>query len=1143
MTNPSQNTSQTHTAVSVVQFENPGSRITHIAFNGNNYDEWSRAFRLALLAKDKMGYIDGSITKPAETADEFKTWRSTNALVTAWIYNSIETELAKSISYRPEAKLIWDTIKQRFSQDSEARIYRLKAEIIACRQAPNESLMTYYGRLTSLWDELLEHDALPSCSCKSCPCDWVSIFYSRREKERVRDFLMGLDDRFDTARSQIIGITPLPNLNLVYNRLLQEEGVRSLSKHTPETRPEPMAFAAKVHHGSKSGKGGSRDFVSDRSNNSAPNQSNNPNRPYCIVCQKHGHYLRTCYSVTGNFPDWWGDRPRDRVYIDPNATDLSQAVFVPDPRRNKTDRSKPHVTGSNGARANMASASGAASVPSGNTPSSSLNNFDRIDFNKLDARELEEISQMWKNRKTENSDRLSGNFSTLSWIIDTGASHHMSGCLSHFTNIHSIKPLSVGLPNGDLAIANQSGDIYLSPRLILRNVLYAENLQCNLISVSSLLLDTSLTIQFSQQLCLIQDRTSRMVIGAGEQNEGLYYLKNVRNDKVHVYTIGNFDTLELWHRRLGHPSSNISRFLPFLNKTNSSNSSFHSKHCDICIRAKQTRAPFPLSSNKAAGIFDLLHCDLWGLYSENASCGSSFLAAVTNNHEPTSFKEAMQVPQWREAMKNEIDALERNNTWTLETLPSHKKAIGSKWVYKIKYHADGSVERYKARLVIMGNRQIEGVDFQETFAPTIKMVTVRTLLAIAAAKNWHIDQMDVHNAFLHGDLQEEVYMKPPPGFHSPSDGRVFRLRKSLYGLRQAPRCWYAKLASALKQYGFTQCPYDHSLFSILKPGAEIHVLVYVDDLVICGNNLTSIQQFKNYLSTCFHMKDLGPLKYFLGLEIARNSSGLSISQRKYTLDILTETGLLGTKPVSVPMEPNHNLGDSETPILHDPQPYRRLVGRLVYLTITRPELTYLVHILAQFMNKPRTAHWQAALHVVRYLKNNPGQGLLLHSNANLLLHAYCDSDYAACPSSRRSLSAYIIFLGHAPISWKTKKQSTVSKSSAEAEYRAMAHTVCELKWLKGLINFLGIPHQPPIALSCDNQSALHIARNPVFHERTKHIEVDCHFIRDEILNGLIKPSYVPTKVQLADIFTKALGRTAFEDLLSKLGVVNLHAPT
>ncbi|XP_074302859.1 uncharacterized protein LOC141636734 [Silene latifolia] len=216
-------------AYSLVHVENPGANITQTHFNGSNYDEWSRGFYLGLLAKGKLGYIDGTVSKPAATSNYFESWRSTNALVTAWIFNSIETTPRKTISLRPEAKQVWLDIKNRFCQNNDARLYQLQAELIACRQAPTESLMAYYGRLTKLWDDILEIDALPSCSCTSCPCDWVCIIDARCDKKRVRDFLIGLDDRFDNARSQILGTNPLPGLDFVYNRLLQEEGVRSLT--------------------------------------------------------------------------------------------------------------------------------------------------------------------------------------------------------------------------------------------------------------------------------------------------------------------------------------------------------------------------------------------------------------------------------------------------------------------------------------------------------------------------------------------------------------------------------------------------------------------------------------------------------------------------------------------------------------------------------------------------------------------------------------------------------------------------------------------------------------------------------------------------------------------------------------------------
>ena len=219
------------------------------------------------------------------------------------------------------------------------------------------------------------------------------------------------------------------------------------------------------------------------------------------------------------------------------------------------------------------------------------------------------------------------------------------------------------------------------------------------------------------------------------------------------------------------------------------------------------------------------------------------------------------------------------------------------------------------------------------------------------------------------------------------------------------------------------------------------------------------------------------------------------------------------------------------------------MGRLIYLSVTRPDLAYSVHILSQFMQAPRIDHWDAALRVVCYLKGTPGQGILLRADSDLTLQGWCDSDWAACPITRRSLTGWLVFLGQSPVSWKTKKQHTVSRSSAEAEYRSMAAITCELKWLKALLLSLGVHHPKAVKVLCDSHSALHIAKNPIFHERTKHIEIDCHFVRDAINEGLISPSYVSTDSQLADIFTKALGKPQFDFLLSKLGISDPHAPT
>lgn len=247
----------------------------------------------------------------------------------------------------------------------------------------------------------------------------------------------------------------------------------------------------------------------------------------------------------------------------------------------------------------------------------------------------------------------------------------------------------------------------------------------------------------------------------------------------------------------------------------------------------------------------------------------AYLASITSRDDPCHFSHAVQDPRWREAMAQEISALEANNTWELRPLPSGKKALGCKWVCKTKYNADGSVEHFKARLVTLGNHQVKGEDYHETFAPVAKMVTVRTSLTLAAAKGWHLHQMDVHNAFLHGDLHEDIYMKPPPGFHTTQSNVVCKLKKSFYGLRQAPHQWFFKLASALHEYGFQQSPLDHSLFTFSRGNIFLALLIYVDDLVLTGNDPERCVAFKDYLHRCFKLKDLGPLKYFLGIEVAR----------------------------------------------------------------------------------------------------------------------------------------------------------------------------------------------------------------------------------------------------------------------------------
>jgi len=325
----------------------------------------------------------------------------------------------------------------------------------------------------------------------------------------------------------------------------------------------------------------------------------------------------------------------------------------------------------------------------------------------------------------------------------------------------------------------------------------------------------------------------------------------------------------------------------------------------------------------------------------------AFTSSVSSVFEPTTYKEASSIPHWQHAMTNEIIALEQNRTWDLVLLPQNKSVIGCKWVYKVKFQADGQVERYKARLVAKGYTQQEGIDFFNTYSPVAKITTIRVLLTIAAVNNWHLHQLDVDNAFLHGDLHEEVYMQLPPGYSNPNYPRVNKLKKSIYGLKQASRQWFSKLSTSLLHFGFLQAKSDSSLFIRKTLNDFIVVLIYVDDVIIASNTLTAINKVKQYLRTTFPIKDLGKLKYFLSIEVARSSKGIVLYQRKYALDILADSGFSGAKPVSFPMESTLKLSAHDaSPPLSDPASYRRLIGRLLYLTLTRPDLSYAIQTLS-----------------------------------------------------------------------------------------------------------------------------------------------------------------------------------------------------
>ncbi|RVW63718.1 Retrovirus-related Pol polyprotein from transposon RE1 [Vitis vinifera] len=474
-----------------------------------------------------------------------------------------------------------------------------------------------------------------------------------------------------------------------------------------------------------------------------------------------------------------------------------------------------------------------------------------------------------------------------------------------------------------------------------------------------------------------------------------------------------------------------------------------------------------------------------------------------------STHEALSHPGWRQAMVDEMAALHSNGTWDLVVLPSGKSTVGCRWVYAVKVGPDGQVDRLKARLVAKGYTQVYGSDYGDTFSPVAKIASVR----LDAMCSWPLYQLDIKNAFLHGDLAEEVYMEQPPGFVAQGVWFSVQVTPSLYGLKQSPRAWFSRFSSVVQEFGMLR-----------------------------SSDQDGIQKLKQHLFTHFQTKDLGKLKYFLGIEIAQSSSGVVLSQRKYALDILEETGMLDCKPVDTPMDPNVKLVPGQGEPLGDPGRYRRLVGKLNYLTITRPDISFPVSVVSQFLQSPCDSHWDAVIRILRYIKSTPGQGVLYENRGHTQVVGYTDADWAGSPTDRRSTSGYCVFIGGNLISWKSKKQDVVARSSAEAEYRAMALATCELIWLRHLLQELRFGKDEQMKLICDNQAALHIASNPVFHERTKHIEVDCHFIREKIASGCVATSFVNSNDQLADIFTKSLRGPRIKYICNKLGAYDVYAP-
>jgi histone deacetylase 1/2 len=396
--------------------------------------------------------------------------------------------------------------------------------------------------------------------------------------------------------------------------------------------------------------------------------------------------------------------------------------------------------------------------------------------------------------------------------------------------------------------------------------------------------------------------------------------------------------------------------------------------------------------------------------------------------------------------------------------------------------------------------------------------------------------------FLHGVLEEDVYMKQPPGYeNSTYPHYVCKLDKALYGLKQAPRAWYARLSEKLVSLGFYASKSDTSLFIYMKGSITIYLLVYVDDIIVVSSSSKAVEALLADLKRDFALKDLGELSYFLGIEVKKMNDGILLSQSKYASDLLKKVDMEHCKPVATPLSVSEKLsayvGNPLVP--EDATKYRSIVGALQYLTLTRPDISFSVNKVCQYLHAPTTQHWTAVKRILRYVKYTFDLGLHIHKSFSLLVSAFSDADWVGCFDDRKSTGGFAVFLGSNLISWSARKQATVSRSSTEAEYKAMANATAEVMWIQILMDELKIPCPRAARLWCDNMGAKYLSSNPVFHARTKHVEVDFHFVRDRVLQRRLDVRYISTKDQVADGFTKALTQQKLEEFKGNLNLRKL----
>jgi len=509
--------------------------------------------------------------------------------------------------------------------------------------------------------------------------------------------------------------------------------------------------------------------------------------------------------------------------------------------------------------------------------------------------------------------------------------------------------------------------------------------------------------------------------------------------------------------------------------------------------------------------------------------------------------ESNEKEKWREAMIQENNSHKINGTWELveeSKIPKDRNIVKSKWIYKIKQDGEGNIDKYKARLVAQGFTQEEGVDYNETYSPVTKMTTIRSLLAISALKSWTIHQSDFATAYLNSEISEEIYMEQPEGFETRSESGerlVCRLRRSIYGLKQAGRNWNELLTKWLIDYGFTQSKVDPCVFTLVQ-GQNILVLcIYVDDMLSSSNNDKFREKVLDDLGKRFKLTNFGQISWILSIRVEMKEDRITLNQEKYIVETLRKLGMENCKPVGTPMATPRSQrravqddenGETE-PKLTDKKFFLQIMGSLTYISVvSRPDIAYSVGKLSQHNQNPTEEDLIAAKRVLRYLQGTKDFKITFWKDEEDELYGHADADWAGDLDTRRSTTGYVFLLAGSAISWNSKRQHTIALSSTEAEYMAVCAAAQEAIHLRKLLKDLLIEDKGPVTIFQDNKAAIAMANNQMTTKRSKHIDVKYHFIREQVRRGQIQLKYIKTQKMIADMFTKALPQPAIERCLN-----------